>query len=231
MSKPFKVRDFRNKHFFMVDDIYLNGYARHLGPTASIIYVALCRHADKEQECFPSQEILAEKLNVGLRTVVDKIALLKDWNLIKIHRERTEGGKWLRNTYSLLDKSVWKKLPSAKTAHGYPSAINDKNQVQPLHTKDTHTIRKHITLSRKSKKVTSLNGITEEQMKEIADKYKVPLPFVRSKYDDLINYCERSGKRYKNYLASLRNFVKQDAIKIRERSANDRHKAIDARNI
>lgn len=137
MPRSFVVRDLRNKQFFITDDVFLNGYARIIGPIASMVYISLCRHADKDQTAFPSQTLIANEIGVGRRTVIDKVALLQKNNLIQITRERTASGKWLRNTYVLLDKSQWKKQPSATTAHGQPSANHDENHVQPLHTKDT----------------------------------------------------------------------------------------------
>lgn len=135
----------------MVDDAYLNGYAKHLGPAKSVVYLSLCRHVDKEQYAFPSEELIAQEFNISVRTVVSAIALLKKWNLISIKREKDNKGKWLRNTYYLLDKSEWKKpdeneshkSPHATVASGHPHANNDKNphakvHMQPLHTKVTH---------------------------------------------------------------------------------------------
>jgi hypothetical protein len=137
MSKPIRIIDSRNKQYFVVDDVYLNGYARHLGPIASMIYISLCRHASKEQTSFPSQELIATEIKACVRSFVDKLALLEKWNLISIERFRRSDGKWLRNNYTLLDKSVWKSIPCATTASGKPCAKRNKNHVQPLHTKDT----------------------------------------------------------------------------------------------
>lgn len=231
MSRPIRVRDFRNKQFFQVDDVYLNGYSKHLGVTASMVYIALCRHADKSQVAFPSQETIAEKLGIGLRTVVDKIALLIKWKLIHVERERSSNGKWLRNTYVLTDKSEWGKLPGAESAHGEePSANNYINQVQPLHTKDTQYKKDtHISLYRRASKLSTLN---DKHFQEIADKYGVPVDFVVSKYDDLINYCSTHGKSYKNYYSALSNWVKRDAIDIKSRhSQRNKKTAIDATGI
>ena len=84
----------------------------------------------------------------------------------------------------------------------------------------------------KRKKYSSLKDITETEFEKIADFYKVPLPFVRSSYDDLVNYCEAHGKPYKNYLSALRNFVKRGALKIRkEVSDHVSKRGIDARGI
>lgn len=137
-SRPFKVRDFRNKGFWLGDNVYLNSYAKHLDPFATAIYFSLCRHADKEQLCFPSQQLLAQEHNIGRRTVVEKLQLLEKWNIIKRKKVRSKKGKWLNNTYYLLDKSEWRKLPCATPAHGSTKCRKLPNHVQELHIKDTH---------------------------------------------------------------------------------------------
>lgn len=104
----FKVRDLRQKEKFVVDDVYLNGYAKVFGPTVSAIYISLCRHANKDQEAWPSEKKLAEEWNFSIRTSMRAIKKLKMGNLIDIEQVRTEKGKWLNNTYILLDKSEWK---------------------------------------------------------------------------------------------------------------------------
>lgn len=65
------------------------------------------------------------------------------------------------------------------------------------------------------KQKNGLNDISETQIQEIAEKYQVPVAFVRSKYDDLKNYCASKGKRYKDYPATLRDWVKRDALKVK----------------
>jgi len=40
-NERFEVRDFRNKHFLMVDDAYLNGYAKKLDVYATAVYLSL----------------------------------------------------------------------------------------------------------------------------------------------------------------------------------------------
>ena len=212
--KPFKVRDFRNKSFFLVDDVYLNGFAKILGPHAACVYFSLCRHADKTQYAFPSEKLIAEEFNMSERTVRSKISLLKKRNIIEVVRERSQDGKWLRNTYILLDKSEWRK-PEATPASG-PEATDDINQRQPLPLKDTHIIKDthNITpisvVSFPLKKENKISDITPEILQEISDKYKVPLGFVQLELEKLINYCEATGRVYTNYTAALRNFVLKD---------------------
>ncbi len=130
-NETFKVRDLRIKEKFWLDDTYLNGYARHLKPIATAVYLSLCRHADKGQSCFPAETTIAEEHGISERTVRSKIALLQNWNIIKIKRTRSQKGTWLHNTYFLLDKSQWKK-PQAKPASGSSTGKREQNHRQNL---------------------------------------------------------------------------------------------------
>jgi hypothetical protein len=204
----------------MVDDAYLNGYARHLGPIVSMVYISLCRHVSfQDQLAFPSQELIAQEIGAKKRSIVNAIASLKKWNMIEVERDRSANHGWSRNNYYLLDKSVWKEIPSAFNAHPRPSAKYYIDQVHVVHTKDTHTIKDTHILSIQ-KKYSCLKDIGEPEFQQIADKYGDGSPnfinFVRSKYDDMVNWAESTGKKKKNWLATLRNFVKSDALKLRK---------------
>ena len=150
MENSFVVRDMRNKEKFFIDDEYINGYAKYLDPNATAVYISLCRHADKEQNCFPAEDMIAKQHNICKRTVVSKIKTLKEHNLIVIARVRNKNGKFSRNTYILIDKKYWKNIRKPNQVQNLhmdknqvqtttpPSANNDINQVQQMHTKDTH---------------------------------------------------------------------------------------------
>lgn len=70
------------------------------------------------------------------------------------------------------------------------------------------------TYYNKGTSYSSIKDLTNETLQEIADKYKVPLPFVLSRLDDMKNWMDAKGKKYKNYKAALMNWVKSDAMKI-----------------
>ena len=128
----FKVRDKRNKGWFYLDNEYLNGIGRHLGPIGIAVYVSLCRHADNEQKCFPAQDTIAIEIGAGVRSVRNYLKKLQKLNIIQLKKIRTSEGKWLNNTYFLLDKSEW-NYPEATGAYGKPEANNDTaigNRVQ-----------------------------------------------------------------------------------------------------
>jgi len=136
-EEKFKVRDFRNKGFFTLDDEYLNGYAKYLGVNATAVYISLCRHADKEQTCFPSQKKIAEEHGVTDRTVRTKIKDLVDWNIIRVESVRSKGGIFMSSIYFLLDKSQWKRPEEMVSAGNSPKEIHDTTRGKPQQHKDT----------------------------------------------------------------------------------------------
>ncbi len=104
-KEEFEIRDIRKKEQFVVDDAYLNGYAKICGVYASVVYVALCRHADVyRQTCFPSISLIARKLGISGRQVMRALQILEGWNVIK--KEKTDGKG---NRYWLIDKKHWKQ--------------------------------------------------------------------------------------------------------------------------
>ena len=156
-----------------------------------------------------------------------------------MERTRRKNGKWLCNTYFLLDKSEWIK-PEVKITAGSTTGKKFQNQRQQLPTKVSHGKVTHIKREiNKEKGLVPLNGkyssitsLGETELQETAERYQVSLAFVISKYDDMVNWHESTGKVRKNWLATLRNFVKLDALKIRkEASEHVSKRGIDARNI
>ena len=118
MPETIRIVDRRNKEKFFMDDEYLNGYARLCGPHATLVYVSLCRHSNKSQIAFPSLKQIASEVAIGERSVKRGIAKLIVWNVISKKKTRTNGGVWLNNTYTLLDKCEWKPKPEAHMARG-----------------------------------------------------------------------------------------------------------------
>jgi hypothetical protein len=78
--------------------------------------------------------------------------------------------------------------------------------------------------------VASVQAVSEADINEIAQTYKVPLTFVKLEYEQLTNYCASSGKRYKDYKAALRSWVLRDMKRQIERRTDVRP-SIDARGL
>lgn len=70
------------------------------------------------------------------------------------------------------------------------------------------------TTDNTTERYTSIDSITQFDLHNISIKYQVPESFVRSKLDDMVNYCAAKGRRYRNYKAALSNWVKKDALQV-----------------
>lgn len=165
-----RVIDKRKKEKFMIDDEYLNGMAKLCGINATGVYMALCRHSDQGQVCFPSNKLISEKLGISVRTVISAIKKLKERKVIEIYKSRTKKGNWLNNTYLLLDKSEWNYTQvqdmhmdtQVQILHD-PSANIAHTQVQDMHIKETHSKETHnsIISSEQSSQVKESDGINK----------------------------------------------------------------------
>lgn len=118
-----------------------------------------------------------------------------------------------------------------KTTNKYTLiTINKYNEYQEITNKTTNhqqTNNKQITTTKeyknirikdiKKSKYGDLTLLTDDNFQEISNKYQVPISFVRSKYDDLVNWHEKNPQKnyYKNYLSGLRDWVKRDSLKIK----------------
>jgi len=76
---------------------------------------------------------------------------------------------------------------------------------------------KNIKEKSVEKKLPSIYELNDFDFETIAIRYNTTLPMVRSSYDDMVNWHESSGKQKKDWVATLRNFVKRDVIKYSER--------------
>lgn len=169
-----KIRDLRDK-YFQVDDEYLNGYAKLCGIQATGVYLSLCRHANKQQQCFPSKKLVANELAISERGVYSAVKELEKWNIIKVEEQgRKENGSFKNKLYTLLDKKYWKNKPQAINADGkiehQPQANDDISRRQDVPNKETHIKETHIKESNASVAVGIQHLI--ELFKEVNPTYK-----------------------------------------------------------
>ncbi|MDD5146057.1 MAG: helix-turn-helix domain-containing protein [Candidatus Pacebacteria bacterium] len=154
-EEKFSVRDLRIKEKFFVDDLYLNGYAKKCGIYATGVYLSLCRHANKEQLCYPSLKTIAKELKISRSQVIRAIKILKENKIIKVIRI----GKKLNNRYLLIDKSEW----SGRNFTGIPQ------ELQPVSDRNFH--RKDTQFKDTNKKEISFKELAEAHKRK-SGKYK-----------------------------------------------------------
>lgn len=191
MDRKRRVIDKRKKEKFMLDDEYLNGQAKLCGWQATLVYLSLCRHANKNQESFPSIKLMAEEHGVGRNTIIKGLKALETRKVIVIEKARKKDGKWLNNSYILLDKSEWdytkkeviqvpvedsvkQPCPSQNIA----VSLSEQNQVPVEDTKETHR-RKHIEgntslSSPKGKELSFVSLVEKYFIKKYEEKFGSP---------------------------------------------------------
>lgn len=165
-----KVRDLHHKEKFFVDDHFLRGYAAFCGWQATLAYICLCRHANRNQECFPSVELMKEEMRVSRDTIMRGIKKLREVNIITVQRKRRKNGRWPANTYVLLDKSEWKKI---QVADGdlVTLTTDSKTASQVAHSDVDYRVAHSESPSRPKRKVRVADSETKDtHLKDTQDK-------------------------------------------------------------
>lgn len=114
-NDTFVVRDRRPGFLRVYNDLY-DKFGSTLGPYGLAVYVALCRYADQESECFPSYGTIAKGTGMSRRKVIYEIKRMEDLQLVDVQRNQHTS-----NVFTLLDTSaLCAPLPGAQ--HAPPSA-------------------------------------------------------------------------------------------------------------
>ena len=182
MEQKMKIRDLRKKEKFIVDDEYLNGYARIAGYKATLAYMSLCRHASKDQSCFPSITRIAEQHGLSRPTIIKGIKELEKLRIIKVVKKKDlKTKRQQNNVYILLDKSQWVNKAESTTftqsrvkTGSDPSKPQNKSRVNDVDCKETHIKETHIK-DDFSKEKSSLSKLkyTKPPKEKYKSKYKI----------------------------------------------------------
>lgn len=100
----------------------------------------------------------------------------------------------------------WNDLPKQVSLLTQTGNSYLPKQVTPIYTKETHT--KEIV--RPSNKLDYLLNIPIKDFDSLKEDLLVNDTQIRSKGEELHNYCQYKGRIYKNYKAFLRNALKKD---------------------
>src|SRR5262245_51932982 len=99
------LRDDRQVGFFWsYDDIFDNGDLG-LSAHAKLVYLALCRHADKDGASFPGHKRLAGECSLSVSGVQRALKELQTAALVRVDSGKEVG---ISNTYTLTEKSQWR---------------------------------------------------------------------------------------------------------------------------
>lgn len=155
-----------------------------------------------------SDEDIAQIFRSTPNSINNTIAKLKKVGAIETRTKVKSGGGTIRfvtRVHQVVDSESTIRLTENPSNGGF---LLNKNKI------NKNKINKEKINKKES--FSSLKDLSESHLQEIADAYQVPVSFVISKLDDLKNYCEGNGRRYKNYYSTLKAWVKKDAIRRRE---------------
>jgi hypothetical protein len=160
-QEKFEVRDLRQKEQYITDDKFLDGYAKFLGIYAVGVYGSLCRHANKQQRCWPSVKKICEELDIGKSSVLIATKKMEFWQIIKIYRI----GKMANNRYDLISKQHWLVINKENLKRYSEVCHIDFNSLQ----------------SKLQKFATRASNSSETHIKELKERkgssYKKPKPY------------------------------------------------------
>lgn len=154
--------------------------------------------------------------NVSERSISSAISKLEELEYIEVNSDIKAGGGTIRY---IQNQAVPGKVEEVFQSDTKRSSSRTRRGLLPNDNKINGN--KINDKEKENKKKKSLSQLDDTDFTSIAESYNVPISFVRSKYEDLQNYCKANGKRYKDYKAALRNFVKKDALQIRQEAQRE----------
>jgi hypothetical protein len=152
----------------------------------------------------------------GLVYVVDnKICVVKDWhenNQIRLDRYKQSvylsDPKYVELYKSIMEEKI-KNIAVYKGLLGKPNGNQRLTQVRLGEVRIGKDRKENTSLS-------YLSNIPEADLKEFTERFDANARQIKSKAEDLLNYCKSKGKVYKDYQAFLLNALKKD-FKIRQK--------------
>jgi len=201
----FEVRDLRSKEKFIVDDKFLNGYARFLGIYAVGVYTSLCRHANKQQKSWPSIKKISQELNISRNKIIESVKYLEFWKIVKKKRV----GKQLTNRYFLIDKKQWKPLSETH--------VRDFSEVHNINFTSLRDKLHEFTTRTSNRKETQEKGNTIEKEEPFSLKEKLKIMFEDPKHHIRIVALYWDFKKIKiDNHDQYQAFIKRDATAAKE---------------
>lgn len=94
---------------------------------------------------------------------------------------------------------------------------NDSN-VTPRNDSNARVDKKREEKNIYTGSLSYLTNIPEQELKEFTERFDASIGAIKSKAEDLLNYCKSKGKVYKDYRAFLLNALKKD-FKPRQKQA------------
>jgi hypothetical protein len=212
----------------MIDSrIYNDSWFFSLSNEAKLLFVFLITNKDCNligcyemplQLILPHFKATEAKIMQLFKELADRVAYIDGWVVVKNY------GKYNPMRNPNIDKSKEKQLRELpeKIREGYETLTKGLGKGLVTLAKPFRETESETETEIGKRESTRERKPNEEDMRQIANDYQVPMSFVLSKWEDVETYCRSTGKKYKDYVATLRNWVKKDAIQIRKEADEQR---------
>ena len=171
----------------------------------------------RKEKDWISYSQLSEKTGLYKQAITKAIRELENFKVIDILNEE---GQFFEAPKDRRGKRLIYRL-NTNMGENHPS-MGENQWVKITHTKETNTKVNNILILKPNKKpYFTLEEISEEDIREVAERYGVPEAFVRNKYEDMVLWAgEKSGRgRGRNWRLTLMNWVKRDAVKFQNNNS------------
>ena len=97
------IQDGRCPGWHWASNEILDIYGAQLGPYGLALYYALCRHANREGQSWPSYATLARETGMGKSQAIETMKLLVELKLLRKEPQKDGAGAPTSNLYVLLE--------------------------------------------------------------------------------------------------------------------------------
>ena len=186
-------------------------YDTRLMPNAKLLYGEITALCNEKGYCWASNDYFADLYNVKKETISRWVSDLERFGYIRRSIVFKEGTKQIINRYIFLNQEgIDKKIntPIDEKVKDNNTSINNTFNNTKEYREDLPTSKKS-----KSKPVRHKYGeyqnvlLSDDQMEKLKSEF--PNDW-EQRIDRVSEYCELSGKTYKNYLATIRAWAKKD---------------------
>ena len=187
-------------------------------PSVAVVFIYLLTHANHQKTTMlwsKEHEIQAGQLVTGRKSIAEQTGLTQQMvrtALVNLQLTNTITIKPY-SKFSVITVCNWNKYQEStnrttknqpttnQQATTYNNVKNDKKREESLTTNMEKAPYKNISY---------LQAVPESDMESLRTGIKVTPEQIRSKAEDLYNYCRSKNKSYSDYRAFLRNALKRD---------------------
>jgi len=198
-----------------------DGFVRRLNPSDKLVYnylltndkvnIVFCYELTVEEIVF-DLGLTKKQVSQSLKVLKEnnKISCFKDWVFLlnSCKYESYRGGKNEVSKTKITEKMspdvlTWFNNPLDR---GIDRGIDRGTKIPPI-SHNTEIIS-HNTEYKEGK--NGIDSLTNEYCQTLSEHYEIEFSKVVKKRDDLLIYCKSTGKKYKDYQATLQSWVRKD---------------------